>query len=85
MSHHYANDGQFNFSRSEGEFLIRVRQSSQDGEREGELEREGGGGFDGMVRKGGEERAMRAHLHYILFHFSWIASLVGSASLFLHR
>lgn len=54
MSHHYANDGQFNFSWSEGEFLIRVRRSTQDGasecrrerrkdvvaEREGEVESE---------------------------------------------
>lgn len=40
VSHHYANDGQFNFSRSEGEFLIRVRQSSQDREREGERQRD---------------------------------------------
>lgn len=34
VSYHYANDGQFNFSWSEGEFLIRVRHSTQDGEKD---------------------------------------------------
>lgn len=33
VSYHYANDGQFNFSWSEGEFLIMVRLSTQDGEK----------------------------------------------------
>lgn len=34
VSYHYANDGQFNFSWSEGEFLIRVRHSTQDREKD---------------------------------------------------
>lgn len=39
VSYHYANDGQFNFSWSEGEFLIRVRHSTQDGEKDVKAER----------------------------------------------
>lgn len=44
VSYHYANDGQFNFSWSEGEFLIRVRHGTQDGERDVKARREDGGG-----------------------------------------
>lgn len=40
VSYHYANDGQFNFSWSEGEFLIRVRHGTQDGEKDVKAERE---------------------------------------------
>lgn len=42
VSYHYANDGQFNFSWSEGEFLIRVRHSTQDGEKDVKAGREEG-------------------------------------------
>lgn len=41
VSYHYANDGQFNFSWSEGEFLIRVRHSTQDGEKDVKAKRGG--------------------------------------------
>lgn len=40
VSYHYANDGQFNFSWSEGEFLIRVRLSTQDGKKYVKTERQ---------------------------------------------
>lgn len=42
VSYHYANDGQFNFSWSEGEFLIRVRHSTRDGEKDVKAGAEGG-------------------------------------------
>lgn len=40
VSYHYANDGQFNFSWSEGEFLIRVWLSTQDGKKYVKTERD---------------------------------------------
>lgn len=56
VSYHYANDGQFNFSWSEGEFLIRVRHSTQDGEKDVKAGREE---WIAEVKKEEEEEGLR--------------------------
>ncbi|TMS19020.1 hypothetical protein E3U43_003341, partial [Larimichthys crocea] len=78
VSYHYANDGQFNFSWSEGEFLIRVRHSTQDGEKDVKAGREEGRESlmcAGLSANLGRMSAADAHV----FHYVQICSRYSAA------
>lgn len=83
VSYHYANDWQFNFSWSEREFLIRVRHSTQDGEKDVKARKEEGCNmmaYEVKKREGWRRRTIPPiNICIRILLFSWHVGLLPPA------